>query len=112
MREQDRDRKKQEWEHTQKQVEEHRTRDEENMRRQQESMQMRMSRQEEELRRRQQENNIFMQAQHLNSLLDQQEINVGGPGGNDGGNAIRKDDQGSRFNQNTGGGMCFFNVLT
>uniref|UniRef100_A0A336LJK0 CSON007372 protein n=1 Tax=Culicoides sonorensis TaxID=179676 RepID=A0A336LJK0_CULSO len=82
QREMDLERKKSELEKKMQYAEEQKMRVEQNSRRQQEDIMQRMNRQEEELRRRQQENALFRQAQQLNSLLDQQEHNQGGNGGN------------------------------
>lgn len=107
MREQDRDRQKEEWEKRNRQMEEFRQRDEQQMRRQQEDMQMRMQRQEEELKRRQQENTLFMQAQQLSNMLDQQEMNQNYNGGGGGGGGRKNFDNDNRRTydmMNQGGG--------
>jgi len=85
QREMSRDRNKSMWEAREEEMnsmweqEQQRRSEEEKM------MMERMKKQEDTLKQRQEENSLFMQAQELNSILDQQESNMGGFGGKMGG---------------------------
>lgn len=114
MREQDRDRQKREWERRELMADDMRQRDELEMRNNQESMQQRMMKQDEEMKRRQQENSLFVQAQHLNSMLDQQEMNIGGS--NSGRKSFNGDNQNNDNRRsfdmmNQGKVICYFQVF-